>query len=386
MSLIISAQNTKRQDTPENNKTLKLAVDYMHYRLRDASYWFLVDQINASGAHRTVKMASTTRGNRSYAFYQAERVEQLQHSIDSRAVIHGDSTNLLFLTLTHPYNKDSFDSIKQTWEDLPELVTKTIRRLRKAWGFTDYVVVFEAHADGGCHAHVAIILPAPVSCRRMSSVSKHTGKKTEILRLPDGYRDTLRKVYPYNSDIRGSDSPAIAGYLTKELGKVNQCEDALKRYDEGRMTRDDQKKIYAFYFACNLGKRLLRVSRSLPSMETLENELSDALINSCNNSTDKEWTTVGMIRLGRKELRGIAVFRPYSGVLQDDEAETAVLQQLVRGLGGFRPVKTMKDYYAYETKRNNENAASDWHCAHLAHSLQRTETARTEWLKKELTA
>lgn len=230
-------------------------------------------------------------------------MEQIQVEIDKAAKIAGDYTNILFLTLTHEYDKTNVASIRESWNVVPERLTKFMRKLKTKFPILHYVAVLEAHEGGGCHSHVVLVLPEAVHCWKDADGN---------LRLPDTYRDTIAELWTENVDVKGSYSPDVAGYLTKELGKVNHVEDAIKRARKGQETASDRKKVWAYYWADVLSIRLLRVSRSLPPAYELEGQEPDErLDDKSNNSTEDP--VVQVLTVTRKQVKSWEWFEPWTG-------------------------------------------------------------------------
>lgn len=262
-------------DRNPENSIPEIVITHLFRKLNSVQFCKIVRYISG----RVLRVPATMRGNKVYAWYQSIRMKQIQEEIDKVAMIDGDLTNILFLTLTHEYQKENEASIRESWEVVPERLTKFLRKLKTKWPIHHYVAVLEAHEGGGCHAHVVVVLKKPIRCTRDDK---------GVLRCPASYRDLIREIWTENIDLRGSDSTAVAGYLTKELGKVNHVEDAIKRAKKGEDTPSDRKKIWAYYWADVLGIRLLRVSRSIkvdPEDER-ENPEDDRLDNLSDNPTE----------------------------------------------------------------------------------------------------
>jgi len=261
------------------------------------------------------------RGNKSYAYYQSERLENIQRAIDKDKIVEGNRTNILFLTLTHEYNPENFESIKESWQIVPERLPKFTRKIKKIVNLKHYVEVLEAHEQGGCHAHAAIVLNQPITCQKING----------ILRVPDSVRDKIRAAWGENIDVRGADSSAIAGYLTKELGKSNHVEDAIKRARKGEETASDRKKLWAYYWADVLGIRLLRVSKSLPKVE-LDEDDPERLDYDCDKSTDEPDEIIEIVKLDKKSAFKIPGFEPWTGEISPDAPEYPYILPLFQTL------------------------------------------------------
>lgn len=292
---------------------LQTPINHLFHRLRSSQFFNLIKY--ESGKIRRVP--ATLRGNKAYAWYQGERMEQIQVEIDKAAKIAGDYTNILFLTLTHEYDKTNVASIRESWNVVPERLTKFMRKLKTKFPILHYVAVLEAHEGGGCHSHVVLVLPEAVHCWKDADGN---------LRLPDTYRDTIAELWTENVDVKGSYSPDVAGYLTKELGKVNHVEDAIKRARKGQETASDRKKVWAYYWADVLSIRLLRVSRSLPPAYELEGQEPDErLDDKSNNPTD---TVVQVLTVTRKQVRSWDWFEPWTGEILPGTEEYEKLEEL----------------------------------------------------------
>lgn len=307
-------------DRNHENSIPEIVPTHLFLRLRSANFFQFAK--HQSGKLRRVP--ATLRGNKAYAWYQGERMDQIQAEIDKAAKIAGDHTNVLFLTLTHGYNPGNMDSIRESWNIVPERLTKFMRKLKTKWPIVHYVAVLEAHEGGGCHAHVVLVLRDPVKCTR---------DEKGVLRCPDSYRDLVREIWTENIDLRGSDSAAVAGYLTKELGKVNHVEDAIRRARKGEDTPSDRKKMWAYYWADVLSLRLLRVSRSLPpAYETEGQEADERLDNTSNNSTDDP--VIQVITVTRSQVRNWPWFQPWTGEVLPGTEEYEKIDEIFRMTNG----------------------------------------------------
>lgn len=298
----------------KRSKLVQIPSAHLFSRLRTSQFFIL--KKHQSGRIRRVP--ATLRGNKAYAWYQGERMDQIQEEINKAAKIDGDYTNVLFLTLTHEYDKTNIDSIRESWKVVPARLTKFMRKVKAILPVVHYVAVLEAHEGGGCHSHVVLVLRDPVHCRKDEGGN---------LRLPDNYRDLIRNLWTENVDVKGSYSPDVAGYLTKELGKVNHVEDAIKRARLGQDTASDRKKIWAYYWGDVLGIRLLRVSRSLPPAYEMEGEeADDRLDNTRNNSTEDP--VIQTITVTRKQVKNWDWFEPWTGEVFPGSEEYEKISQI----------------------------------------------------------
>ena len=297
---------------------LENPINHLFKKLHAVQFCKLVRY--ASG--RVLRVPANMRGNKVYAWYQSIRMNQIQTEIDKVAKIEGDYTNVIFLTLTHEYNKKSIESILDSWQVVPARLTKFLRKLKTFFRLIHYVGVLEAHEGGGCHAHVVLVTREPIHCTR-------DGKG--VLRLPDSYRDKIKEYWTENVDVRGSDSTAIAGYLTKELGKVNHVEEAIKRASKGQETASDRKKIWAYYWADVLGIRLLRVSRSIKVDPEEEDENPDEsrLDNLSDNPTESaKDEIVAVLTIYRNQYKKWDWWSCWTGEISPDSEEYQKIEEL----------------------------------------------------------
>lgn len=303
---------------------LEQPANHLFKKLHAVQFCKLVRYVSG----RILRVPANMRGNKVYAWYQSIRMNQIQAEIDKVAKIDGDYTNIIFLTLTHQYKKKSLDSIRESWTVVPARLTKFLRKLKSFFRIVHYVGVLEAHEEGGCHAHVVLVTREPIHCARDSK---------GVLRLPKTYRDQIRDAWGENVDVRGSDSTAIAGYLTKELGKVNHVEDAIKRARMGQETASDRKKIWAYYWADVLGIRLLRVSRSIKvdPEEEVENPEDDRLDNLSDNPTEPEKDEIEfVITVSRKQYKKWDWWSCWTGEVDPESEEYEKINELFEGVSG----------------------------------------------------
>jgi hypothetical protein len=166
----------------------------------------------------------------------------------------------------------------------------------KKIGMKDYAMTLEAHANGGCHAHMIALFGNRAIGIHKSRVKKRKREyrhgKDYIYRLNDigllckikrAWADALS--YSLDSafvDVIGCGDSGLVGYVTKELKKASSCEQALKLLKkndetiEKKTRKAAQKKVLAFYFADRLKMRLLNVSRGMGAEEPEEGEMPEA--------------------------------------------------------------------------------------------------------------
>jgi hypothetical protein len=133
---------------------LKEAVNVMTNKLRRAYSWRIGIRENV----QMYKVPSTIRGNDTYAYYQSARIQQIQQFLtDNLKIKYQDAkvtaTNALFITLTQQYNPHEEEDIIKTWLNMRAALKKFKSRMRRL-NMTDFALTLEAHASGGCHAHM----------------------------------------------------------------------------------------------------------------------------------------------------------------------------------------------------------------------------------------
>ncbi|MDR1250663.1 MAG: hypothetical protein LBK62_00695, partial [Treponema sp.] len=214
----------------------------MTNKLRRAYWW--VTGIRENG--QMYKVPSTVRGNDTYAYYQSARIQQIQQFLtDNLKIKYQDekvtATNALFITLTQQYNPHEEEDIIRTWLNMRAALKKFKSRMRRL-NMTDFALTLEAHASGGCHAHMIAIFGD-----RGIGIHKRTVKKKKrkyrhgsesVYRLNDtGLLYKIKKAWAdalcYSLDrafvdVIGCGDSDLANYITKELKKASSCEKALK--------------------------------------------------------------------------------------------------------------------------------------------------------------
>jgi hypothetical protein len=96
----------------------------------------------------------------------------------------------------------------------------------------DYIVVKEAHRDGGCHAHLLC------QWERNFLMFKYKNK----YRLANtAMREYIKDNWAGDVDIEGIIDDQIKGYIKKYLGKYSHIEDALRRAKREWLEEGDEK-------------------------------------------------------------------------------------------------------------------------------------------------
>jgi hypothetical protein len=353
------AKKEKRKTKP--SILLNLAVEEMTDVLRRSSMWHI--GLFEDGEIR--KTPATIRGNKTYAYYQRQRLNEIQGEINKKTKIDGTvKTNAAFITCTDQYEISSADSIHQSWlavrNALPEFC-KSVRRL----GVTDYIVGVEAFRGGGCHAHIMLIFNRQ---HKMYETVDEDGRI--IYRLEDiALRNRLKTLWANalkrdidqaHCDIQAVWSQALAGYITKELKKAGSCEEPMKRLRSGEASPHDEQTVLAFYLARRHKMRLLRVSKGLRcagKTETAEGVLDEGLtdlIQYSNKSPMYETTLTRRIQysnkspmyettLTRRQLLEILQpedISPYTGLVDRDSKEYRIYRAI------FNTDKKINDTFA----------------------------------------
>lgn len=187
-------------------------------------------------------------GNRIYAYRMMERVG---NALKDMRLEEG---NALFITLTAAYTKTQ-KGIDSSWDRFRKELPKFKRKIKNL-GFKSFMSVLEAHADGGCHAHLVIKQhgkPFPYFLDRKGKA-----------RLDDErLREKLQAAWGGHVDIQVITSSGAGDYIQKEIGKASHIEEALKRAKAGEAKKSDVKKLWAHYQATRRKIRRWGVSRDL---------------------------------------------------------------------------------------------------------------------------
>jgi hypothetical protein len=332
---------------PGQKNWIDIAVNFLYNILKFTTFYVI--KIKKTGKKYRIPRAK--RGNIGHAYREQKRLEQIQWAIDksvkTKGIDHGHlETNTLFLTLTHPYNPTDLKSIENSWrymqKDVPKFV-KTFKNKKAVKLFGNlfgYVGCPEAHELGGCHFHLALIFDKPILCTKMYSEIE----KKDVWRVSDEARAFIGEKWSWNFDIRGSDTAAIAGYLTKELGKANHVEGAVRRWLERRKTSklpvtdeekgqyiNDVKKIWAYFFAIKNGIRLLHVSKSIPRLDRIHHKSQDK--EEQEEKTDKkEDEEVETLIINPVAAASCPEFLPFGGEIKVGDSDFFITDKWFEGI------------------------------------------------------
>jgi len=256
------------------------------------------------------RVPGQTMGNKHYAFSQEGRISQAVKFMISQ------SGTFLWVTLTSPYEKTSEGRVA-SWQAAQTRLQPFLRAIRKL-GVRHYVTVKEAHRDGGCHIHVALIFPEDLPVRKIRGKCRLDGKRGQRVRA------AITAAWNAGLDVQVARDGGAARYLVKELGKAGHIEDALRRAERGwnregeaKFRNRDIKKLWACYYASTLRVRRLTMSSSIKAAAAEAPEAAPDLITKSNNSTadTAEPRVVRTIPLSW-EVRKQSWYQPFSGFVE----------------------------------------------------------------------
>jgi hypothetical protein len=251
-------------------------------------------------------------GNKVHAHRRGIKTDHL-----ADRVMGGKPNYCTFVTVTKQYVKTEAGR-RESWVSVRAELTNYIRRLKRQ-GLEDYVYVLEAHEDGGCHVHLLMRWKKEI----------HTYLYNGKLRITN--RELLRRLKEWDGhvDVLGigeGDVERIAGYVSKELGKYGQYEDALKRAKrnwgkegDDKKRNSDKKRLWTYYYADVLRIRLYGSGRKERGKQTqLERserrEHNDLITNMINSTKPEEYT---QIQLPWHIVHNDR-FEPYTGFVDPD--------------------------------------------------------------------
>jgi hypothetical protein len=272
-------------------------------------------------------------GNRTYAFRREGRIASAL-----RMLLSG-SGSCLWLTLTVPYNRTGAGR-KASWLAVKTALAPFLRYLRDL-GMDAYIAVKEAHAGGGCHAHIVARWDKSLPGFKRREWNPRRKVWVTRWRLGDqSLRTAIKAAWPCGHvDIQLVQDERVGAYLTKELGKASHIEDALRRArrdwdrpDEDRFRERDVKKLWAVYYATTLKIRLITTSRNLPVVgDEEEGPPPGDLINTMNNTTEaREKPYLVEMLVIPWDIKKWAFFEPYTGKVDPGSEEYRKLEALLR--------------------------------------------------------
>jgi hypothetical protein len=185
--------------------------------------------------------AGAIAGNSVYAWRRSCFVNKLAETFYDcqRKVYH--------VVLTKAYDKTR-EGIVDSWRYFQRELPCAVRKL-KAYGLTEYIAVKEAHADGGCHAHLLV-----------------KGDDLTLSKL----NEAMEAVWNGSVHITPVEDFHAFYYVMKNFALTGHVEKALVRakrnWREGDdyVYRDyDMKLLWTYYFCGTLKMRLLSRSKNL---------------------------------------------------------------------------------------------------------------------------
>jgi hypothetical protein len=284
-----------------SSNSLEKAIAFLKSHLRKNKFFLKIEN------ESIIKFSGSKRGNKVYAHLTEQKIKPI---IDLLV----KSENAYFLTLTHSYDqKNPIES----WTFFRKELPKFLRKCK----IKNYLYVYEAHKNGGCHCH--LIVNGEVSI------------------------DKIKRLWNGHIKIKKISSQKIGAYLTKEIGKAGHVESALKNYDAGKLKDKDIKKIWRFFYLIKLGMRGWGTCRNLkikesvtPESETVESENSD-LISIMNNSTEeKPNDKTIIISLPKKIIRN-PIFRPYCEKITDKSTDWFIIKEFLNSLNAIKKIKNI---------------------------------------------
>lgn len=282
----------KRKETLNEQKQLKSIEtlrDYEQYKNACEVMLKRIGNVSMKLNHynnETIdKIPLVYKGNKGYSKKVLPRLQEIQSCIQSKLKVivldkNTIKTNCIFLTLTRKYERTEKGCV-ESWNFFFKKIP-TFQKWLKRNGFNSFVYCLEAHAEGGCHSHFCIILDELIECKKYKYKDDE-----ERFRVENSFLDKFKKEWKYGHiTINGVDNSNISNYITKEIGKCNNCENALRRYMKGVYTLNDKKHIYTFYYARN--KRNWNASQDLRIKENKKDDLFKYTNNSDISKSKKE--------------------------------------------------------------------------------------------------
>jgi hypothetical protein len=352
----------------KNCGLLAKAVTAMIGKLSRAHWWLTGVRTDGS----VYKIPATVRGNNTYAYYQSTRIRQIQTYLTDNLRIkyhntNAIATNALFITLTQRYDTRDESSIEKTWTNAKAALKKFKMRMRRM-GMTEYAMTLEAHANGGCHAHMIAMFGdrgfGIHKCLVRKRKWKHRHGKEYVYRLNDtGLLGKIKKAWAdalrYSPDgafvdVIGCGDSDLVDYITKELKKASSCETAIKllQQNDGTIEKERieaaQKKVLAFYLADKLKMRLLHVSKGIEAgAEPEEGELpeADLIKNVISDQSERPQVLYSCIITRKELLKKIKhnEISPYTGTVDPETAEYTALMSIFEQLYGISRILKDKE-------------------------------------------
>jgi hypothetical protein len=318
---------------------IKWATNCLKQKLRGTHHWIFGVREDKS----VFKIPATIRGNETYAYYQAMRINQIQESLKSKTRIENSTTNALFITLTQRYDTRLIEEIDKTWINARPAIMKFKAKLRKL-GMIDYAMTLEAHEAGGCHAHMIAIFNKQIKAHATKGREYRINDIELVYKIKKAWADALG--YNMDSafvDVLACGNSGLVGYITKELKKTASCEKAMRNVEAGIDRPNDSKKILAFYFANKYKMRLLYVSKGISAGAEPEEGEPPApdLITNVISQTPQGKRVLHTCTVTRSELLKMIKHEeisPYTGTIDAGTAEYEAVMRIFEERYGISKV------------------------------------------------
>jgi hypothetical protein len=256
------------------------------------------------------KLSGAKAGNKVFAWRTEQRLTEIFEAVK------WDSEKTLFITLTHPYVKTE-KGREESWLYFQKELPRFVRKL-KTKGAKDFIVVKEAHRDGGCHAHLL------AQFGRKFRTFDHKGKRRITNKTLRGF---IKDNWAGDVDIEAMQNDDVKGYMKKYLGKYSHIEDALRRAKrnwslEGDLRHKDSdcKKLWTNYYCGKLKMRRFTCSAKKRQTETQGASPADLVKNMNNATLDKkpqvikQWLIAWHIKFN-------PAFEPFNGRVDPESRE-----------------------------------------------------------------
>jgi hypothetical protein len=273
-------------------------------KLRNAAFFYILDD---TGTLR--KISGAVVGNKVAAWRTEKRINEIFGKAD------WDRDKTLFITLTHSYIKTE-QGRKESWQFFQKDLPRYLRKL-KARGMKDFIVVKEAHRDGGCHAHLLCQWEKTFLMFQHKGVRRIANKEL---------REYLKNNWAGDVDILGMTNNDINKYLKKYLGKYSHVEDALRRAkrnwsgDGDEKHRDaDYKKLWTLYYCSK--EKIRRFTTNVKKLAADEPQNAADLVKNMNNSTaDNKPKIIKQVVISW-QIKFNPAFEPLNGKVAPDSRE-----------------------------------------------------------------
>jgi hypothetical protein len=278
-------------------------IKHIDRELRNAAWFY---QMYDDGTLR--KLSGAKAGNKVAAWRTEQRLNEIFEAVN------WDKDKTLFITITHYYVKTE-KGRQESWRYFQKELPKLIRKL-KTKGMKDFIVVKEAHRDGGCHAHLLC------QFEKQLKAFIYKGKRRLANKT---LRTFIKDNWAGDVDIELMKDDDIKGYMKKYLGKYSHIEDALRRAKRGwaregdlRHKDADCKKLWTNYYCGKLKMRRFVCSEKRRKKERPEGA---DLVKNMNKSTAENKPLIIKQWLIPWAVRTNPAFEPYNGKVDPESRE-----------------------------------------------------------------